>query len=58
MQYIYTKSDLARRSDAELTALRTSFEQALARTVPYSPDHRALAAAIQDVRAILNARRP
>lgn len=56
MQYIITKSELARRDARELAALRTMFKLAIAATKPCTEQRRKLIAAVDDVQDVLAGR--
>lgn len=53
MQYIITKSELARRDAKELAALRTMFKLAIAATKPCTEDRRRLIAAVDNIQESL-----
>lgn len=58
MQKRYTPSDLARRTAAELTALRRCFEQAAAKEPRFSREHRALTAVLTEIARALAGKPP
>ena len=49
MQYIITKSELARRDAKELAALRTMFKLAIAATKPCTEQRRKLIATVDEI---------
>jgi hypothetical protein len=56
MQYIITKSELARRDAKELAALRTMFKLAIAASQPCTEQRRKLIAAVDDIQEVLRKR--